>query len=434
MAASYDLVPLIAASLDRHLLFPVLEFIQSKEIYPVEDVLRVKIDLLSKTNMLDFAMEIYRTLHKTEEVPQTLKERREQVVHQLKELQAQCGPLLRLLEDSALVEQLRKDKQWTAQTLLEKHDISADVFDSFYTYAKFQFDCGNYTLSANYLYHYIHLLFTNSERADRVLNAMWGKLASEILMRNWETALDDLNRLREHIEARSGVTPHIEQLQQRTWLMHWSLFIFFNHPNGKNGIIDLFFQEKYLNAITTHAPHILRYLTTAVISNKGRRNVLKELVKIIQQKHYKSNDPIIQFLECLYVDFDFDGAQVKLRECENVLKNDFFLEAYHDEFMENARLFIFETYCRIHQKLDIDMLAEKLNMKKDEAERWIVNLIRNVHIDAKIDSKAGQVLMGAQHASVHQQIIDRTKALSFRSVYLAHCVDQRLQALYQVQA
>jgi len=33
------------------------------------------------------------------------------------------------------------------------------------------------------------------------LNALWGKLASEILMQNWETALEDLNRLKEVIEA-----------------------------------------------------------------------------------------------------------------------------------------------------------------------------------------------------------------------------------------
>ncbi len=42
--------------------------------------------------------------------------------------------------------------------------------------------------------------------------------------------------------------------------------------------------------------------------------------------------------------------------------NDFFLVSCRDEFIENARLFIFETYCRIHQVIDISMLAEKLNM------------------------------------------------------------------------
>ena len=33
------------------------------------------------------------------------------------------------------------------------------------------------------------------------------------------------------------------------------------------------------------------------------------------------------------------------------------------------------------------MLAEKLNMTNEEAEKWIVDLIRNARLDAKIDSK-----------------------------------------------
>ena len=35
----------------------------------------------------------------------------------------------------------------------------------------------------------------------------------------------------------------------------------------------------------------------------------------------------------------------------------------------------------------ISMLADKLNMNPEDAERWIVNLIRNARLDAKIDSK-----------------------------------------------
>jgi hypothetical protein len=46
--------------------------------------------------------------------------------------------------------------------------------------------------------------------------------------------------------------------------------------------------SRYLNAIQTMCPHILRYLTTAVITNKGRRQkVLKDLVKVIQQVSFK---------------------------------------------------------------------------------------------------------------------------------------------------
>lgn len=36
-----------------------------------------------------------------------------------------------------------------------------------------------------------------------------------------------------------------------------------------------------------------------------------------------------------------------------MLANDFFLFHYREDFIENARLFIFETYCRIHNTISI---------------------------------------------------------------------------------
>jgi len=115
-----------------------------------------------------------------------------------------------------------------------------------------------------------------------------------------------------------------------------------------------------------------RYLSTAVVINKSsRRNVMLDLVKVIQEESYTYRDPITSFIEDLYVKFDFDSAQQKLRECEAVLSTDFFLVACLQDFIENSRLMIFETFCRIHQCISISMLAQKLNMKPTEAERWI---------------------------------------------------------------
>lgn len=115
----------------------------------------------------------------------------------------------------------------------------------------------------------------------------------------------------------------------------------------------MLFTSQYINTIQTSCPWILRYLTTAVVTNKRRKTYIKELVKVIQQESYEYKDPITEFIEALYVHFDFEGAQQKLKECEEVLSNDFFLVAAREDFMENARQFISETYCRIHQKIDV---------------------------------------------------------------------------------
>ena len=76
--------------------------------------------------------------------------------------------------------------------------------------------------------------------------------------------------------------------------------------------------SRYLNAIQTNAPHLLRYLATAFIVNKRRRPQFKDFIKVIQQEQQSYKDPITEFLACVYVNYDFDGAQKKMKECEEV--------------------------------------------------------------------------------------------------------------------
>ena len=74
---------------------------------------------------------------------------------------------------------------------------------------------------------------------------------------------------------------------------------------------------------------------------------------MVKQEIYEYTDPITEFVAALYMDFDFEEARRKLAEAEEVLKGDFFLAATTEAFVESARHLISESYCKIHQRIDI---------------------------------------------------------------------------------
>merc|ERR1712001_734307 len=292
--------------------------------------------------MVDFIIDVHKTLYPDQEVPKSLYEKRTTVVANFKRLQEENEQILKTFQDPKVHQQLQqnRDSKNLIDYLIQNHDFKVEMIDKCYEYAKCLYETGNYGDAAKFLY--IHRILVQPTDKN-YLNGIWGKLASEILMQNWDTALEDLKRLQQFIDE-STFGSSLQTLQQRTWLIHWSLFVFFNHQKGRDLIIDLF------------------------------------------------------LVACL------------------------------EDFIENSRLMIFETFCRIHQCISISMLAEKLNMGTEEAERWIVNLIRNAKLDAKIDSQLGHVVMGTQTTSPYEQLIERTKALSFRSQMLQLNVEKKKKA------
>jgi translation initiation factor 3 subunit E len=67
-------------------------------------------------------------------------------------------------------------------------------------------------------------------------------------------------------------------------------------------------------------------------------------------------------------------------------------------------------------------LSTRLGLSQDEGEKWIVNLIRDTRVDAKIDYQAGTVVMNHPPQSVYQQVIERTKGGFFRTQVLSAAV------------
>lgn len=242
--------------------------------------------------------------------------------------------------------------------------LNLDQIALLYKFGQFQYSIGNYSGASDYLYHF-RVLSTDS---SLVLSSMWGKLASDILEGSWDAALEELNGLREHIDQRgaSGPGGPLLALQQRTWWLHWSLFVYYNHPGGRDALLETWLNQNYLNTVQTSSPWLLRYLVAAVVisrkstlrsstaGNSARsREAVRDVVRALSQEQYQYQDPITEFLRKLYGEVDFEGARQEMSNAAKVLEDDFFLEQFKDEFVENARYLVSEAYCKIHHRIDI---------------------------------------------------------------------------------
>jgi len=430
MASIYDLTPKIGEYLDPHLLLPVLNFMQDQELYPAVEIQRAKMGiLLEKTNMVDYAGDIYEQIKPDAlDFPDIdMDQKKQELIAKLSDVTGKCHKFIALRKDEKL-RHFMTENQFNAPYLEEHHGITKEDIDAIYYYAKFQYECGKYDLAIDFLDPFRVL----NRDPHKDIMALWGKLSSEILMSKWSEAEHDIGQIRDAIETLS--TSPLKQLQHRLWLIHWSLFVYFHRPNGAVALLDFFLgNERYLRAIELKAPWILRYLTVAAILTKHR---LPELVKMVKQESANYSDPITEFIRYLYVKFDFDSAEKELEKCENVLESDYFVQKrIVPEFMNNARLAICEVFCKIHSTIDIAMMSKKLRLSMEESEWWIVNLIRAAKLDAKIDSARNTVIVTSQAPSVYQQLLDKTNTLSLRADALASIVDRgKIQAQRAAEA
>jgi translation initiation factor 3 subunit E len=438
--AAYDLTFTIIKSLDRHQVLPLLQYLQEKKLYKDDDLVKAKLDLLLKTKMLDTADEEYKTLHKTDQIPKEMSEIRNQVYAQLKDWKEACAPLLDVLTETdgnnnRMTARWMDEKNFTMDFLARERNITPEHLENLYRYAKLMFEIGQYASAADYLFYYRKL----SNDMPKNQSALWGKLAAEILLGNYEFALEDLNTLAQTINDNVNAS-HPEQLQQRTWLIHWSLFIFFNTDNGRQEMVNFLYQDKLKNTVQTNCPHILRYLTISCILNhhhaqhvQNEAKDMKALVKVLNKERNNYLDPITEFLRVLKTEYDFEAVQSMLKKARAVVANDFFLNPLADEFVAAARLLIFETYCKLHKCIDMDEITSKLDLSPEEAEGAILSLIQEANINAKIDSDKNQLVMGQgpQHRDIYQQVLDKTKGLAYRSQQLADKIDKRYEGMSQ---
>jgi translation initiation factor 3 subunit E len=300
------------------------------------------------------------------------------------------------------------------------------MVNSLFDFGQFQFRCGNYAAAAELLYQF-RVLSTDN---DKVAQATWGKLGSEILTTSWDAAVEEIAKVKESIDTKLYNNPRA-QLDHRTMLVHWALFPLFNSDVAREPVLDLFFTAPFINTIQTACPWILRYLIAGVITGRSRsrnssqhQKQMKDIIRYVRQESYEYSDPITEFVSALYISHDFNAAREALNRAEEVCRDDFFLAGSTEAFVDAARHLICESYCKIFSRMNIRDLSSKLGLNPDDGEKWIVNLIRDTRLDAKIDSREGTVIMNHPPNNVYQQVIEKTKGGFFRTQVLNAAVSK----------
>lgn len=448
----WNLTKAMTPYLDNHQIYRLLDF-QLEHVQPMifdsENIKKNQLECLKQLDMVDMTWELERDLRNlpdTTDMPKIYVEKSQNVYLNLEQLEADFESIREKVNNEEVKDQLSNQRDNKMQWAIFKKDfgfVDKDL-DTIFEHAKQQYDIGEYEAASAALY--IYQLLAPYEHS-RYSAAVWGRLAAEVLKAKegdaseWTEAQNELNHLKESIDKSTASMDPLTLLQWRAWLLHWSLFIFFNSttklPPKQGGckktpqIIELFLNtEEYKNAIETICPWLLRYLAVAIVTAKSierKQSKINMLIRLIQQETYNYSDPITDFLLCLNHHYDFEAAQKKLQQSADVLRSDFFLSEYVDDFIEHGRVLMFEMFCKIHQKIRIETIAEKLNMTQEDAELWIVELIRNARLDAKIDSESGTIVMDNDPTVPYRQILTRTHDLAMRSSVLINSLEVKIK-------
>jgi len=447
--------------IDPHMSIMMIDFIASKNLYPEVELVYAKMKILLKTLCVQKAEE---TLAKFKELKpekaqvDELEKDLEELKKKFEEEKAVVEPMWEtqktVFENEDLMGVINGTKKLgeanaedgsvdeeanviNAKSLSKAFNVNVAALNNLHRYARFMYRTGAYEAALSLLQKFLAI---SKYFADDVAmlkgKALWCKLACDIMLNRTNDGFADVDALRSYIDSlvlqmhddpRS--VSHLQLLHMRVWLLHWCLFVYMRSPDhlqeGKDKVAELFQNVQFMNAIQTEAPHLLRYLVVAFVTNKRKQRSMDALARNVRQISYMYTDSLTSFID--HMNFaDFDGALAALNECrEKLFPNDIIVQSFQDEFVQCARLLLFQNFVLVHRRIDVPALANKLSLSEKEVEQWVVDLIRNnSRFDARIDSAANQMIFGTQQQSVYQDVIEVARTATEGADELSRYVEE----------
>jgi len=90
------------------------------------------------------------------------------------------------------------------------------------------------------------------------------------------------------------------------------------------------FARRNNHVICLHCPWLARYVAFAVLTLGRVEDQKSRIVGFLDDVAGRADDPMIQLVRALYVDYDLGSAKKALTECESVLASDYFFSMSDD--------------------------------------------------------------------------------------------------------
>jgi translation initiation factor 3 subunit E len=154
VAEQYSLLPKLMPNLDRHLIYPLLNFSLDEEAEQPLEQKKMLLELLKPTNMTDFVGQLHQDVHNLDDVPDEYTKKKDEVLQRRDQLEAETSKISGLLDDENVVTNLRSDKVQNLAYLKDTHDVTVEMVNQLYEFGSFQYSCGVYPHAAELLYRF----------------------------------------------------------------------------------------------------------------------------------------------------------------------------------------------------------------------------------------------------------------------------------------
>ena len=327
--------------LDAHLILPMIDFLEEKKLANNEEILKARIKAVSTTGMIDYLTELYQEANMT--VPEELASKKSEIMSEFETKQAELNPLLEVMEKNGT----DSIKQTSLADFCLKYNLSADILDVMFDYARLSYQVGDYKTSSEFLKIY-RILTSSTETqtvpTDRQMRAMWGSIASYIAQAEWTAAAELIVKLIEFFDNYTLPKDKFSYGASGLWLIHWAVVVALKSRN--TDLLPLMVKDRFLNTISISSPYLWRYISALVILSppeKVSALPMAEIANLISKESEASKDPINMVIVDLFSAFNFKEVSGLI----DAVKEDYYLDAHGSELQTRVK----ELTTQIRNKL-----------------------------------------------------------------------------------